>query len=102
MKLPPFLKIGSHKFKVIRTDDTKYLDGDCYGHWDNQRLEIHIKKSIPNSLIEETILHEIGEILMRTHLHINSEDIKHQDWSRLSDAIYACLINNKINFEGQK
>ena len=93
MKIPDKLKIGGHWFEVIKAYDRLKLHGsDDEGASTNFYSRIWIDTSMSKSEQEETLIHEIIEMINTMH----DMKLNHQTISTLGEAIYQILIDNRI------
>lgn len=55
------MKIGPHRVKIIsnHATDLKLIDDGNYGESDIDRLRIMVRSDLPESVWQETVLHEI-------------------------------------------
>lgn len=87
MKIPPKqLKIGGHRYK-IELVDPEDLEKDC-GQQNRARNTIKIRNDLPQSQLEETLIHEV--------IHAINGDLKEETVDFLSMAIYQVLKDNKL------
>lgn len=66
MRLPDVIEIGPHAFKVVEWDALTASEQEKFGEFCPQKLEIRVKAVGPQSLIVETMLHEIGHAIWFT------------------------------------
>ncbi len=104
MKIPNKLKVGSHVYKV---ELRKSKDGEKgRGNWGKTFLEekkVLIDMDMPDSLNEETLLHEIIHIAMdQSCLNLDLDhEVKlseEQVVTRLTTPLYDILKENKLHF----
>lgn len=86
MKIPKQLKIGGHLYK-IELVDPEDLGTDC-GQQNRARNTIRIRNDLPESQLEETLIHEV--------LHAINGDFKEEFVDFMAMAIYAILKDNKL------
>lgn len=86
MKIPHQLKIGGHRYKILLVDPED-IERDC-GHQNRARNVIKIRRDLPQSQLEETLIHEV--------LHAINGDLKEETVDFLAMAIYALLKDNKF------
>lgn len=89
MKIPKTLKVGGHTYKVelvdrVETDKGEDNCGDC--EWQLNR--IRIKKSLPQSQLEETFLHEL--------IHALDTDMSEKEVNNLGFKLYMALKENDL------
>lgn len=85
MQIPKKLKIGGHHYTISLVDSEEIHD--C-GLQNRARNTIKIRSDLPQSQIEETLIHEI--------LHAINGDLKEETVDFLSMAIYSILKDNKL------
>lgn len=86
MNVPEVIKIGGHIYTVLLVDGEE-LNGDC-GEMNATRSIIRIRKDMPQSQIEETLLHEV--------LHAINSGLSEETVGFLSSAIYQVLKDNNL------
>lgn len=86
MQIPKKLKIGGHIYKIT-LEDPENIENNC-GLQNRARNTIKIRKDLPQSQIEETLIHEV--------LHAINGDLKEETVDFLAMAIYAILKDNKL------
>lgn len=85
MKIPKSLKIGGHLYTISLVDPEDIQD--C-GQQNRSRNTIKIRNDLPQSQLEETLIHEV--------LHAINGDLKEETVDFLSMAIYQILKDNKL------
>lgn len=90
MKIPKKLKIGGHTVKVSHHNHT-FNNTD--GSWCSEDNEICIKKSLPMSQKEVTLIHEI--------LHSINNSMDEVKIEFLAQTLYQVIIDNKLVFDGK-
>jgi len=85
MKIPKKIKVGGHIYK-IELVDSEVLDNDC-GKVNKSRNVIQIRKDLPQSQLEETLIHEL--------VHTINFDWNEERVEFVSNAIYQILKDNK-------
>jgi hypothetical protein len=86
MKIPETLKIGGHMYTVTMVDASDIND-NC-GEQNRSKNTIKIRKDMPQSQLEETLLHEA--------IHAINGGLKEETVDFLAMAIYALIKDNKI------
>jgi hypothetical protein len=86
MNIPSKLKIGGHIYS-IELVDPELLSNDC-GEQNRARNTIKIRNDLPQSQLEETLIHEV--------LHAINGDLKEETVDFLAMAIYQILVDNKL------
>lgn len=86
MTIPKQLKIGGHIY-TIKFVDAEDIDNAC-GEQNPTRNIIKIREDLPQSQIEETLIHEI--------LHAMNTDLSATIVGFLSTALYQILKDNKL------
>jgi hypothetical protein len=83
---PKQLKVGGHIYKVIlvESDDIQKDCGECAV----DKLEIKIKKNMPQTMQEETLIHEA--------IHAMNFDLPEESVQYLSMAFYQLLKDNNL------
>jgi len=91
MNIPDNIKIGGKIFKIglanlNKTDNRKEYGGQSsiFKHW------IKIQCDMPDSQKEETLIHEIIEIIA----NMNDLGLNHTQISTLSNSLYQVLVDN--------
>ena len=86
MKIPKSLKIGGHIYdvKLVESDDIQKDCGECAV----DKLEIKIKKTMPQTMQEETLIHEA--------IHAMNFGLSEESVQYLSMAFYQFLKDNKL------
>jgi len=95
MKIPPKLKIGAHEYDVIRRDD---MDDEDFGSCRQRKLKIFINDNVPQSLQEETMIHEaLHSIYMQLGMGTpQGDDKEEQEVQALGHAIYQFLKDKNL------
>lgn len=86
MKLPSKLKIGGHIYtvKLVDPDDIQKDCGECAV----DKLEIKIKRNMPQTMQEETLIHEA--------IHAMNFGLSEESVQYLSMAFYQLLRDNDL------
>lgn len=90
MIFPKKLKIGGHTIKLSVHNNTV---NNADGSWCSEDNEICIKKSLPMSQKEVTLIHEI--------LHCANNSMDEVKVEFLAQALYQAIIDNKLVFDGK-
>ncbi len=86
MKIPNQLKIGGHIYKVVLVD-AEDID-NCAGEQNNSRSMIKLRRDLPQTQLEATLIHEI--------LHAINISVKEQEIEFWAESIYQVLHDNKL------
>ena len=86
MDIPKKLKVGAHTFNVFLVDPDD-IEKDC-GECNIGKLTIKIKKNMPQSVMEETLIHE--------SIHAMNFGLEEKDVQFLSMGIYQILKDNNL------
>lgn len=86
MKIPAKMKIGGH-FYLVKLVEPEDIEKVC-GEVDRSKLEIKINNNLPQSQLEETLIHE--------SLHAINMDIPEKEIEYLSSSIYQVLKDNNL------
>jgi len=86
MKIPQTLKIGGHIVKVLLVD-TEDINNNC-GEQNAARNIIKIRKDMPQTQIESTLIHEI--------IHHCNTSLKEDIVGSLSEQLYQVLKDNSL------
>lgn len=92
MKIPETIKVGGHKVRIERVMQIE--EGRSVGQWEPKKNLIMIDKSIPQSQMEVTLLHEI--------MHALNIALPEQDVEFLSQGLYQVLVDNQLSFDGKE
>lgn len=86
MKIPKTLKVGGHVYevKLVDPDDIQKDCGECAV----DKLEIKIKKNMPQTMKEETLIHEA--------IHAMNFGLSEESVQYLSMAFYQLLRDNNL------
>lgn len=86
MKIPKSLKVGGHIYEVllVESDDIQKDCGECAV----DKLQIKIKKNMPETMMEETLIHEA--------IHAMNFGLEEKEVQYLSMAFYQLLKDNKL------
>lgn len=89
MKIPTTLKIGGHIYTIEQVErvDTTPGENNC-GDCELQNSRIRIKKGMPQSQKEETLLHEI--------LHALDTEMPEKQVNNLGFKLYQVLADNNL------
>jgi hypothetical protein len=92
MKIPKFIKIGGHRYKVNR------VKGCGMGGADTGQKEIIVGPdgSFPESVLSETLLHEIIENIVVVY-DMTLRD-NHREITTLSEVLFGVLRDNNLDF----
>ena len=98
MKLPTKVYVLGHEFIVEEMWDKLFKEREAYGDWCNDQKKIRIYCGVAESVIRDTLLHEILHAMW--HLtHIQNHDEEEKVVSRVSTALIGFLDdprNDKI------
>lgn len=103
MKIPPILKIGAHYVDVVITDTPLQLDGcesDALGtaRYATNRIEIRSVSpegdAVPESVIADTLLHEILHLASCTY----GLDLEESQVMGVSGALLGIIRDNGLDF----
>ena len=86
MEIPKKLKIGGHEY-TVELVDPETLDNDC-GKMNPRRNLIQISSDMPQSQLEETLLHEI--------IHACNGGLPEETVDGLAHSLYQVLKDNKL------
>ena len=89
VKIPNTIKIATHSYKVVFDANLRH-DEASYGQVNHREQIIRLEASIPPSLRDQTLIHEIVHIVDRVYVCRMDED----DLERLSNGIAELLFNN--------
>jgi len=91
MKIPKTIKIGGKTHEVTIKDSEKggNTNQGSAGVWS---LKIWLDKNQAQEAMEETLLHEIIELIKEA----NDLDISHQSISTMAESIYQVLKDNNL------
>ncbi len=89
VKVPSEIKIATHTYRV-RYDSHMRHDEACYGQVNHREQTIDIETSIPPSVMNQTLIHEIVHIVDKVYVCRMDED----DLERLSNGMAELLFNN--------
>ena len=89
VKVPKEIKIATHVYRV-RYDPHMRHDEACYGQVNHREQTIDIETSIPLSVRNQTLIHEIVHIVDKVYVCRMDED----DLERLSNGMAELLFNN--------
>lgn len=93
MAIPHSLKIGGYTYEVI-VEKRKANHGDCnFGTASTPELKIWIEADCATEQQEETLIHEILEVIGLNH----DLNISHQTISTIADNLYQVLKDNDID-----
>ena len=92
MKIPKVLKVGGHKYKVMK--GYKFAKKESLvGQARHMDLEIRLQKGINKRKLEEIFLHEVIHCVDNVY---NRQKLKEQTIDRISEGLYQVLTDNKI------
>lgn len=95
MKIPNKIKIGAHVYTVETSKSLGVKDN--YGKAEMESLEIFIREDIPQSLKEETLLHEImHQIRQLNNLDVKDEEEEERIVQIMSHGLYQVLTDNNL------
>lgn len=90
MKIPKKIKIGGRTYEVVLKSEK---DGNTHqGSASSWFLKIWIEKEQPQEAIEETLIHEIVELIKAN----NNLEMSHQTVSTLANGFYQVLKDNNL------
>lgn len=86
MRIPNTLKVGGHTYEVllVESDDIQKDCGECAV----DKLQIKIKKTMPQTMKEETLIHEA--------IHAMNFGLEEREVQYLSMAFYQLLKDNNL------
>lgn len=91
MKIPRVLKVGGHYITVTQTEQ---MVDDADGSWLASDNTIKLKKQLPPTQKEVTLIHEI--------LHCINVSVKEIEIEYLAQALYQVILDNKLVFDGKE
>lgn len=95
MTLPESVRIGGNRFGVRETEKSSELGGEGnLGHWRESETFISIKAGMADSKKEETLFHEMMEIIIYSVLE--QDKIPHSLVQSLSSVFYQSLKDSKL------
>lgn len=95
MKIPSKIKLGAHTFKVIQRAGLE--TDDNFGKASLDKCEVFIRSDLPQSVQEETLLHEVFHVLRQlNHLEKESDKEEERETQILARAMYQFLCDNKL------
>lgn len=86
MKIPKTIKVGAHVYTVELVDGED-IDNDC-GEQNRSRNKIKIRRDVPQTQLEETLLHEI--------LHACNSGLKEEIIDGLAVTLYQSLKESNL------
>lgn len=86
MKIPKTLKIGGHIYEIEFVDGEK-INNDC-GEQNRARNTIKLRKDLPQSQLEETLIHEV--------IHALNGGLKEEMVDGMAMGIYQVLKDNNL------
>ena len=89
VKVPKEIKIATHTYRVGYDPHMRH-DEACYGQVNHRTQTINIESSIPPSVKDQTLIHEIVHIVDKVYVCRMDED----DLERLSNGMAELLFNN--------
>lgn len=91
MIIPDTVKIGAHTYRIVK----RQMD-DSFGEYDDQTSIITIDNTKPQSLQEETLIHEVLHVIrQQLGVELQGED-EEKVVQPLGHAIYQFLKDNKL------
>ena len=93
VKVPKEIKIATHPYKVAYDSHLRH-DEACYGQVNHRNQKINIELSVPLSVKNQTLIHEIVHIVDKVYVCRMDED----DLERISNGMAELLFNN-LNIE---
>lgn len=95
------IKVGYKNYEIVKTEPTQTLmhgGNECYGEANHDENKIYISTKNSKEEEENTLIHEILhaiEVVFRI-------DLGEERVSRLADALYTVLKDNKLSVEESK
>ncbi len=96
MNIPSEIIFGGHVVRIRLLSNEDIVSSDYTGSYIDREKLIRLDNSpdLPESVQAETFMHEIDEMIKHTF----SLDISHKDLTVMSEARFAIIRNNKLDF----
>jgi Zn-dependent peptidase ImmA (M78 family) len=94
MKLPRFLNICNHKYKIIYKKRIIKDNCECLGYCDSDKHLIYIQKGMVPTQKMEVIIHESLHAIS----HINNISLTEKSVNIMALGLLGFIRNNRLNF----
>lgn len=88
MKIPDFLKIGAHEYRVIQAPWWEDSDSGDLGQTCYEQQIIYIKAGMPESLTVTTLIHEV--------FHVINSQLDHTLLESLAEQLTQVFMDNGL------
>lgn len=90
---PPSVKVGPHEIEVVFVTNGVMGDGGRHGQCSINRLLIAIDSELPSTLRGETVMHEIGHVLIAS-LNLDDEALTERIALRFGIDVLSLIRDN--------
>lgn len=99
MAIPSKVRVSGHEFKVVQTEKATELGGEGHiGYWRESEGFIALKATMVETQKEETLLHEMIEIILNSIMEVDPHKISHSVIQSLSSILYQSLKDSGMLF----